>query len=248
LQFHRSALIFDFAKDGTEAPEMEVGIEYHRLGKNLIRALLEGRQKTTSYDVGEKAVTVSLSEQFIPGLPKLKTASFIVPKRDRSTSWVTEETLNKKIDVVEPRSLEKTSIDSISDVEQNEELSEIETEQSVEKETSSKIEYDIMLGINGDSPQFGILGEMSGRKVALDLNQTHTISLFGVQGGGKSYTLGTIIEMASMQIQNINELPSPLATVVFHYSPTQDYAPEFTSMVNPNTSNEEIRILGTVKQ
>ena len=33
------------------------------------------------------------------------------------------------------------------------------------------------------SPQFGLLGEALGRKVALDLNQTHTISLFGVQGG-----------------------------------------------------------------
>lgn len=36
------------------------------------------------------------------------------------------------------------------------------------------------------------------RKVALDLNQTHTISLFGVQGGGKSYTLGSVAEMASL--------------------------------------------------
>jgi DNA helicase HerA-like ATPase len=100
-----------------------------------------------------------------------------------------------------------------------------------------------MLGVKNDSPQYGILGEMSGRKVALDLNQTHTISLFGVQGGGKSYTLGTIIEMASMKIPNINELPSPLATVIFHYSPTQDYAPEFTSMINPNSASEEMRML-----
>jgi len=46
------------------------------------------------------------------------------------------------------------------------------------------------------SLQFGLLGETSGRKVALDLNQTHTVSLFGVQGGGKGYTLGSIVEMA----------------------------------------------------
>src|SRR5690606_14345818 len=103
--------------------------------------------------------------------------------------------------------------------------------------------YDIMLGVNGDSPQYGLLGEVSGRKVALDLNHTHTISLFGVQGGGKSYTLGTVIEMASMPFQHINVLPSPLATVIFHYSPTQDYAPEFTSMINSNSVDEEIRVL-----
>ena len=73
-----------------------------------------------------------------------------------------------------------------------------------------------------------------GRTIALDLNQTHTISLFGVQGGGKSYTLGSIIEMASLVLPGINQLPQPLATVVFHYSQTQDYKPEFTSMNRPN--------------
>ena len=60
--------------------------------------------------------------------------------------------------------------------------------------------YDVMLGVTGESPQYGLLGDVSGRRVALDLNQTHTISLFGVQGGGKSYTLGTIAEMASLPI------------------------------------------------
>jgi hypothetical protein len=107
----------------------------------------------------------------------------------------------------------------------------------------AKVSYDIMLGVNSASHQYGLLGEVSGRKVALDLNHTHTISLFGVQGGGKSYTLGTVIEMASMQLQHINVLPSPLATVIFHYSPTQDYAPEFTSMINANSVDEEICIL-----
>jgi len=87
-----------------------------------------------------------------------------------------------------------------------------------------------MLGVTGDSPQYGLLGDVSGRRVAIDLNQTHTISLFGVQGGGKSYTLGTIAEMALLPIPNINVLPRPLATVIFHYSPTMDYRPEFTSM------------------
>ena len=91
------------------------------------------------------------------------------------------------------------------------------------------------------SPQYGLLGDVSGRTVAIDLNQTHTISLFGVQGGGKSYTLGTIAEMASLPIPNINVLPQPLATVIFHYSPTMDYRPEFTSMVAPNSDEAQVR-------
>ena len=60
------------------------------------------------------------------------------------------------------------------------------------------VQCDILLGTTTPSPQHGILGEVSGRKVALDLNETHTISLFGVQSGGKSYTLGTIAEMVAL--------------------------------------------------
>jgi DNA phosphorothioation-dependent restriction protein DptH len=109
--------------------------------------------------------------------------------------------------------------------------------------TSQGIAYDVMLGVTDTSPQFGLLGECNGRKIALDLNQTHTISLFGVQGGGKSYTLGAIVEMASLPISNINVLPQPLATVIFHYSPTMDYKPEFTSMVHPNSEEAQINAL-----
>ena len=108
---------------------------------------------------------------------------------------------------------------------------------------SDNVKHDIVLGVNGDSAQFGILGEVSGRKVALDLNHTHTISLFGVQGGGKSYTLGTVVEMATTHIPNINQLVKPLSTVIFHYSPTQDYKPEFTSMIAANDELNQLQIL-----
>ena len=103
--------------------------------------------------------------------------------------------------------------------------------------------YDVMLGVQRNAEQYGILGETSGRTVALDLNHTHTISLFGVQGGGKSYTLGSIIEMAARPIPKINHLPRPLAVVLFHYSATQDYKPEFTSMVKANTDPREVKTL-----
>ncbi|WP_431877456.1 methylation-associated defense system ATP-binding protein MAD8 [Micromonospora marina] len=102
---------------------------------------------------------------------------------------------------------------------------------------------DVVLGATRDSPQFGLLGESAGLKVALDLNETHTISLFGVQGGGKSYTLGTIMEMALLPAPPVNVVPHPLATIVFHYSQTQEYAPEFTSMVEPNDDPDQARDL-----
>lgn len=72
------------------------------------------------------------------------------------------------------------------------------------------------------------------RVIGLDLNECNTISLFGVQGAGKSYTIGSITEMVLRQFSKVNLLPAPMASVIFHYSDSMDYAPEFTSMVYPN--------------
>jgi DNA phosphorothioation-dependent restriction protein DptH len=273
LQFRRCALIFDFDKNGTEAPDNEVGIEFHRIGKDLIHALLENCRKPVSVEIEEEPTAYLLSEQFIPSVPKLETAAFISPKRKRSTSWTVDELweepelpnapVTKDVTVVAKDEPELETVAQEPEVSADQEednkddapvvaavpethIDPKESEPQVpvlEQSFSSDVSYDIMLGVNGESPQYGLLGEVSGRKIALDLNHTHTISLFGVQGGGKSYTLGTVIEMASMPLKNVNVLPSPLATVIFHYSPTQDYAPEFTSMTNANSVDEEIRIL-----
>jgi len=270
LQFRRCALIFDFEKAGTEAPDNEVGIEFHRIGKDLIHALLESCRKPVSVEIEEEPTAHLLSEQFILNVPKLETAVFVAPKRERSISWIVDNIWSA--DSAEPITPPPYQIDeeeyaSIPKVAQEQEhslsvssqptiapelaneaegsviVSGSELSEQSAFEPSPQVSYDIILGVNGYSIQYGLLGDISGRKVALDLNHTHTISLFGVQGGGKSYTLGTVIEMASMPLQHINVLPSPLATVIFHYSPTQEYAPEFTSMINANSVDEEIRIL-----
>lgn len=102
---------------------------------------------------------------------------------------------------------------------------------------------DIVLGVSRSSPQFGLLGMSAGRTVALDLNETHAISLFGVQGGGKSYTLGSVLEMASLPVRGVNRLASPLASVVFHYSDTSEYEPEFLSMVHGNDDEGQRDVL-----
>lgn len=278
LQFRRCALIFDFDKSGTESPDNEVGIEFHRIGKDLIHALLENCRKPVSVESEEVLTAPTLSEQFILNVPKLETAAFIAPNRVRSTSWTVDELLDDepetpvtqltpsvseettapvqkeeqakpveqapKPTTIAPKQEKDDEQSAAVDVELEEGVQpELEVQKHLTPEPQAEVSYDIMLGVNGDSPQYGLLGEVSGRKIALDLNHTHTISLFGVQGGGKSYTLGTAIEMASMPIQHINVLPSPLATVIFHYSPTQDYAPEFTSMINANSVEDEICIL-----
>ncbi|NQU66030.1 MAG: ATP-binding protein [SAR324 cluster bacterium] len=275
LQFRRSAIIFDFEKTGTDSPDHEVGIEYHRIGKDLVQNLLDnchGAVSQDSHDL-EDEKSLTLSELLIPNVPRLESAAFLAPLRERTTTFDMAlihddiDTPNKTTNTVqqdlpEPvqpiidekpheKSEEKLvepvpgSIDPIipsTGTSNSDPVEPIgETKGKIDKKNSVK--YDIMLGVNSESPQYGILGEVSGRTVALDLNHTHTISLFGVQGGGKSYTLGSAIEMATMPIENINVLPSPLSTVIFHYSPTQDYAPEFTSMNSENTVDNEINIL-----
>ena len=108
--------------------------------------------------------------------------------------------------------------------------------------------YDIMIGKSSGSEQYGILGEsINGhRKIAIDLSETNTISLFGVQGGGKSYTIGTITEMTLKQFSKINLLPAPMASVIFHYSESMDYAPEFTSMIHANDEAGQLKKLKEV--
>ena len=109
-------------------------------------------------------------------------------------------------------------------------------------------DYDIMIGKSSGSEQYGILGEsINGhRKIAIDLSETNTISLLGVQGGGKSYTIGTVTEMTLKQFSKINLLPAPMASVIFHYSESMDYAPEFTSMIHSNDEAGQLKKLKEV--
>ena len=115
--------------------------------------------------------------------------------------------------------------------------------EDIPKIDDAEPKYDVLIGEAIPSRQYGVIGKASGKLLALDLNSTNTISLFGVQGGGKSYTVGTIVEMATQQLPGINHLPGPLATVIFHYHESQDYPPEFVSMVLPNDKESEIKTL-----
>jgi DNA phosphorothioation-dependent restriction protein DptH len=90
LQFRRCALIFDFDKPGTEPPDSEVGIEFHRIGKDLIHALLDGCRRSDATESGEAADVGALSELIVPNVPRLETAAFLVPDRARTTSWTVD--------------------------------------------------------------------------------------------------------------------------------------------------------------
>lgn len=99
---------------------------------------------------------------------------------------------------------------------------------------------DVLLGSTSLTPQYGVLGRSGSQSIAIDLTGCNTISLFGVQGFGKSYTLGVIAEMASAQNPGVNLLPSPLATVIFHFHKSDAYEPEYVTAVEPNRKTSEV--------
>ncbi|MGQ4807801.1 hypothetical protein NKDENANG_01161 [Candidatus Entotheonellaceae bacterium PAL068K] len=251
LEFTRSALIFDFDKPGTEALDHEFGIEIYRIGFDLIEALLE---ETKPAALGSTETRVPASTP----VPRLDAAAFIAPARDRTPTWEGQRKKQRDEEVSNGDHTQETEIPLAADATLDQGSADSEESgtplvqrwsEDVVQDSSDHPEeetgpaYDAILGVQGKTPQYGILGELSGRKIALDLNQTHTISLFGVQGGGKSYTLGSIIEMACLAIPHLNVLPSPLATVIFHYSPTEDYKPEFTSLTHPNSAADQLAVL-----
>ena len=287
LRFTRSAVVFDFSKTGTEAADCENGIEYYRIGRDLISQLVDSAviDSESSGSLSSERPRDSTQElirrrNLAPSVPTYETAAFLSPRRERTETWKaftrqtqpedrasvtkstdsavstdlsmsgTSQTVESEtkyspgqLDVDGPLAVGVDEVKSVPDKQASMDESFTAATESSNIAKESTIAFDIMLGADEKTPQFGLLGEVSGRKVALDLNQTHTISLFGVQGGGKSYTLGSIAEMASLRIPGINRLPEPLSTVIFHYSPTMDYKPEFTSMIHPNTVAEQVRVL-----
>ncbi|MBS0348032.1 MAG: ATP-binding protein [Proteobacteria bacterium] len=297
LKFTRSAVVFDFSKPGTESAEYENGIEFYRIGSDLIRQLVESAvtdtetiaslQFTRAADTAREVTQELLRRrELAPAVPTLETAAFLSPPRDRTLAWDNSPRVSYRQPKVvlsaqarepDPAPALQAATQPIVAVQPP--ISAVETTPSRANEPPSahipvpaqadevgehkgnsaalylsrggetpnvRVAYDIMLGVTSATPQYGLIGEVSGRKVALDLNQTHTISLFGVQGGGKSYTLGSVAEMASLAIPGINCLPEPLSTVIFHYSPTMDYKPEFTSMVGANSIEDQVRALKEV--
>lgn len=276
LTFTRTGLIFDLSGQGTMSSQ-ENGIEYHRIGRDLIEELLAALPTDPVLTAAEASSTVSTLDV---SLPKLPDAAFRAPERTHETPeepWFAQDDAFD----AEPQSPDAggasvalaNAPDSVGGDDEpavpsppHPQVRDSPTPTVGQTRSKPQLDPEVMappstpdgpdgvgehapdafLGTTHPSPQYGVLGQDNlGRTVALDLNETHTISLFGVQGGGKSYTLGSVIEAAALPAPPVNELPSPLATIVFHYSETLDYAPEFTSMIAPNSDPAQLSDLAT---
>jgi len=236
LVFELDAFVFDFSSIG-ESQITDSGITFWRIGVQSIQTLIDQRLEQADS-------TQSLALNY-HDLRNMRAKTQTVSSFENTVKILPSEV--KPITAVDDAPSVKMETKDLHSVEsqQDSNLDSVHIIEPVQPGISSNefIDCDTYLGVSGSSPQFGILGESLSGTVGLDLNQTHTISLFGVQGGGKSYSLGSILEMACLSIPGINTLPAPLASVVFHYSPTMDYKPEFTSMVHANDVDAQIQTL-----
>lgn len=248
LKFKQLGLIYNFAaKRKHHKEEVDPDLTFFTIGGKLIEEILDPDSDLNTRRLMDNEFDADLSS----AVGKNSSLDSFTQKIITKVSVATEDKEDPKSENDKVSSSEevgsKTNTNSEAYVKKKEETpiiyerSEGEELPGVSHTTPS---YDTLIGKSTPSEQYGILGEsLRGNKIAIDLSETNTISLFGVQGYGKSYTIGTISEMVLKQFSNVNELPAPLSGVIFHYSESMDYAPEFTSMIYPNNKNAELRKL-----
>ncbi|MDW8281761.1 MAG: hypothetical protein RMK29_08630, partial [Myxococcales bacterium] len=99
----------------------------------------------------------------------------------------------------------------------------------------------LLLGTSGPTPQYGTLGRLRpGRqRVGLSLNEPFCLSTFSVPGGGKSYLLASVLEMALAPLPGLSRLVRPLCGIAFHCHGSLGYEPELLAAVQPNQHPRE---------
>lgn len=238
IAFKKLGIIFDFSAPFRQRKEFIHDTTFYVMGQDSISEILDSSSslKTKSFEI------IREDKEFAQFFEEVNTVAYkrkeveIVPVDIEPDEIVDEE---KSVET------EHTEQELINIPEHEELAIGINTDIDERTDTLQAPEYQILIGKTSPSLQYGILGKtiIGDRPIAIDLNETNTISLFGVQGGGKSYTIGTITEMVLKQIPTLNYLEAPLAGVIFHYSESSEYAPEFTSMIYPNDEEGQLKKL-----
>lgn len=235
ISFRELGLVFDFsAPQRHKKEEQSSTLTYFTFGASLIREILDPDSDLNT----QRLEKVASDEEFVTYFTDSKELSPFIQgnflRKDAQEDQKKYPSGDFGVQIVSEPSAENTDMPIAADTEEINEL----------HKQFPPPQYDILIGKTSDSEQYGIIGKtIQGKIVALDCNETNTISLFGIQGGGKSYTIGTITEMMLKKFGNINHLQSPLAGVIFHYSDTMDYSPEAVSMVLANDKQSELDLL-----
>ena len=243
IRFKQLGVIFDFTQMERQKKAFHGDALIYTMGEPVIGEILnaEGTLNTQKLEAMDKEFVNYFEPSYITA--NVQTGNNLPSVESVHTPVEPEQ--DPEYEIVIPK---KTAVKTVTNTQKNVgmDMTENETDQQPSVSFTPPEEpvdknyqepnYDVIIGKSGDSPQYGILGKMisNGRIIGLDLNECNTISLFGVQGAGKSYTIGSVMEMVLRQFSKVNKLPAPMASVIFHYSDSMDYAPEFTSMVYPN--------------
>lgn len=252
IRFKNLGIVFDFSAPIRMKKEYLDDTTFYFMGSKVINEILDDKSELNTYPKGETVPDNDFFDFFEKSeqtLGKLQLASIgTKPKEEKETDLPKKTkrytTPEENIETHHTSSVKDPVVEFIRTERKEKEIQN----EPVQNEKYTEPSFEITIGKTADSPQYGILGKtITGeRSIAIDLSETNTISLFGVQGGGKSYTIGTISEMVLKQFSNINKLPAPLAGVIFHYSESMDYAPEFTSMIYPNDEKAQLKKLKEV--
>lgn len=256
IKFNQLGFIFDFSFAEKHRKEtFDNSMTIFTFGERLISEILDSESDLNTRRLEdaeldeELANSLAINSKLKPFISKYK--SKLKPLSKKGDDKVTLDEENKEIDLGESdekRNTENqnTSVVASTDINDSADTDIISvntnsSENTREEKEYQEPDYDVLIGKTGVSNQYGMLGtSIHNKKIAIDLSGTNTISLFGVQGGGKSYTIGTVSEMVLKQFSNINKLPAPLAGVIFHYNESMDYEPEFTSMIHSNDEESQI--------
>lgn len=97
----------------------------------------------------------------------------------------------------------------------------------------------------GASPMLGIIGTSvdGSRIIAVDHDRPHTYLVCGKMNSGKSYGMAAVMESLVANLKNLNNTTKPHGVAVFHYSESMTYAPEYTTLAQPNTKPAELALL-----
>jgi hypothetical protein len=240
LSFKQLGLIYDFSAPQKHKKELiDSELTFFTFGYELITEILDPNSDLNTRRLENEELETELKTHV--GTPSISSIVQQIGNSGESDSPVIQKVFT------EPEDLKQVAekIHLMNEVSQNELSEENDISPRFDNPSEdSHPPYDILVGKSGDSPQYGIMGKsIHGKTVGMDLSETNTVSLFGVQGGGKSYSIGMVSEMVLKEVKNANLLPSPLAGVIFHYSESMDYEPEFTSMIYPNDKASEVQKL-----
>ena len=222
--FDKHALVFEM-QGTSELPQRVDGVRVVRIGREDIRELLM-RTRTP------------LDTVVVAGEETLESVFGDAEESRPETIGGVGESGRESGDAADDDEAPTIGAEALAESGESGESGErgVGTEQPEEEAGGPAPEDVDIIGTAPTAAQFGIIGSLANndRAVAIDLDGTNVISVFGVQGSGKSYTVGTVLEAALVSSSPLNRLPRPLGGIVFHYSTDLTYAPEFATMSAQN--------------